>query len=174
MQDDKIKVEGLHSEAQIMAEVQSCIKDAPLFICLGHVMRLASVKSPYIYGGTIEPYDTEVAAYIMMYDCKDLQQFHEDFSKELETAFRPYGIVEGKAEETAEHSEIEVFSPEWMADLIGLASQSLSMTYDDALWKIPMTMMAHLALATARRHGLITKRPMDVKAALKALKEKKL
>ena len=137
-------------------------------------MLLIESKSPYIYGGTVD--GAAIATAQRLLDREDLEPltFHEALLKSLDTAFGVYKIAEddGDKNATGRKSKIEFGSPEWMTDIIGMATQSLpSLTLDEILWKVPFALLIHLQLATGRRNGLITSRDGGILEAIAELKK---
>ena len=169
MANEKIHVQSKHTPAMIRAEVDSMLGFSALRLCLGHVMMLAEARSPYVFGGDVTPLDTELAKKIMRSELPDYE-FHTALIGEMDTAFRPFEILENDdkpGDPKAKKSDVKPFSPEWMADMLRAAAQAVpSLDIEAALWKIPLVMLIHLWLAEARANGSVTRRPPDVKAAL--------
>ena len=85
-----------------------------------------------------------------------------------------YTLLDEFPEHSGRESDIPPFSPEWMADIISLAAQSLpSLTLRQALWETPLAMLVHLGLSTARRNGGITRRDLGAEEAIRQLLERR-
>lgn len=178
MTEDKSKtfqVGSLHSEADIANETKAMLGDGDITLTLGLLMRLHLAKSPYITGGQITDSDLDIARAIVPSRRLGPLEFHEALLKELATAWRAYGIISPSQElptPRGRQSQVDLFSPEWLADTINMACAAMpSLTYRQILWEVPLTMVLHLAISTARRNGTITERPADIMAALKKMKE---
>ena len=172
MADEKIKVDSLHSEAMIKQEMRDCLGDGKIFLTLGSLERLWLVDSPFVIGGDLTAEAMQQAWEIVPHiSDMALDEFCEGLSTAIETAFRAFELLQPEKEEKPDTQD--VFSPEWMADVMGLACQSMpSITYDEILHVMPLAMTLHLAVATARRNGAETQRPIDYKAAIKAMRER--
>jgi hypothetical protein len=168
-----IEVEDEHTDEMIAEEIRSCLCASKLKLTLGTVMSLALLKSPYLSGGEITVNDLHLAMQVIKSDLSPAD-FNNAIQKELEVAWRVWEIIVPDAtREGGRKSEIRMFSPEWMADIISGACRGLNLTYQQALWEIPLVMMFHLTLSTSRQYGLITERPKGVREALAKFKEKR-
>ncbi len=171
----EIVVDSLHTEDMIKSETKQMLFGADSGLTLGMLMTLALEHSPYIYGGALDEGAIQYA-----YELSDkhlpMPEFHTALMADLEAAWRAFEII---APDTDLHprgktSKVEMCSPEWLADTIGNACQSMpSLGYRQVLWEVPLAMVTHLAMATARRNGTITERPADIKRALELLKTMK-
>lgn len=173
---EKIQVNKLHSDEMVCDELKAMLGVGKVHLTLGALASLAILKSPYLYGGKVGE-EQLVEAYELVKHDDNLEpiEFHEELQKEIDTAWRAFEILvpdnEMKPQKT---SEIETFSPEWFADVISQACQSMpSLTYGQILHQIPLTMILHLAVSTARRNGTLTVRPNDVHEALRQFREKR-
>lgn len=57
--------------------------------------------------------------------------------------------------------KLDYYTPEWLADLVGMANQSCNLTWREAVWGMPLAALVHLAMATYRRNGGRYERPKD-------------
>jgi hypothetical protein len=172
---DEITVEKLHTTEMVKSEVRDMLCAGEILLTLGMVEGLWLVDSPYVKGGNVTETDIESAMKICCVENMEPLAFHKALSAAIDTACRPYEIiVPEKDDGGGKHSEVPTFSPEWFADQISMACQAMpSLTMQQILWETPFVFVTHLAVSTARRHGAITRRPDDIKAALKILKERK-
>ena len=172
---DEIKVNGLHSPEMIKEEMREMLGTGDILVTLGMIEGLWLLDSPYIKGGNVTENDLDVAKKVCCAeDGADPIKFHEALVKAIDASCRPFELIVPDSDITKEqkHSEIATFSPEWMSDQISMACMAMpSLTYRQILWEVPMTMITHLAVSTARRHGAITRRPSDVQGALEAFKK---
>lgn len=174
MESKHIIVPSRHTPEMIRAEVDSMLGLSNLRVCLGHVMMLAESKSPYVYGGKVTPQDIGMAMDILNAKETDEAEFHRMLLAELDTSFRATELFEAdnNPDEESRKSDVRAFSPEWLCDVLRAACQAVpSITLEQGLWHIPMTMIMHLGASQARAHGMITKRPVDYKEALKLFLE---
>ena len=170
----KFEIEKTHTDEMIAHEVQSMLGASKILLTLGMVESLWLLKSPYILGGKIEADDLGKALEIIPHGDLQPLDFHTALLDELAAAWRAYEIIVPDDKPTGDnkHSEIDTFSPEWLADTINQATQAMpSLTYKQILWEVPLTMILHLGISTARRNGAITRRPDDMQEALKMLRE---
>lgn len=171
--NEQIEVNNLHTDEMVQNELKSMLGVGKVHLTLGALASLAILKSPYLYGGTATEQNLIDAYELVKHDEIDIAEFHTVLQDEIDTAFRAFEIlVPDPKADSVKTSEIETFSPEWFADVISQACQSMpSLTYSQILYQIPLTMILHLAVSTARRNGALTERPHDVKEALKQLKQ---
>jgi len=160
----------------ISDELKGMLGAGGLTLTLGMVESLWMLESPYIKGGKVEEQDLARALELIPHGEMTPIEFHEALIKELETAFRAYEIIVPDRDEKkndGKTSEIDTFSPEWLADTISSACSAMpSLTYRQVLWEVPVVMVFHLAVSTARRNGCITRRPDDLKEAVRLLRER--
>ena len=172
-----MKIEVESTDNTIQEELKACLGIDELILTLGGVLLLIQTKSPYIYGGKVNKDDIATAQRLLDAEHQEPLSFHNALLKALDTAFGIYAIAEDdNSNNTGRKSKIEFGSPEWAADIIAMATQSLpSLTLDEILWTVPFALLIHLQLATSRRNGLITSRDggvMEALAELKKLREK--
>ena len=167
-----------HTGEMIESEIDSMLGACRVRLCLGHLMQLARMHSPYVYGGHVDEMALSMAMSLWPFDEgrePDPVKFHEDLVAELDAAFRPlelYDKAKNKDLEKGEKSDIRPFSPEWMADIMRSAAQAIpSLGYREILWELPLVAVMHLGVAESRANGAITSRPMDYKAAFAKLKQ---
>lgn len=173
---DDIVVNKLHSDEMVKSEVRDMLGAGEILLTLGMVEGLWLVDSPYVKGGNVTEADIEAAMKICCVENMEPLAFHTALSAAIDTACRPYEIIvpDPTQKDNGKHSEVPTFSPEWFADQISMACQAMpSLTMQQILWETPFVFVTHLAVSTARRHGAITRRPDDIKAALEILKERK-
>ena len=174
----RIVVTDEQGEARIRREVESCLGFSRVRLTLGAVMELSLLQSPYILGGEVTDNDI-CAAMDSCYPNEDepmprmpREEFHREFEGEIARAFGAYKLLDDTGLPKGRESDTPVCSPEWACDIIGMATQSLpSLTWEDALWHMPLIALVHLGLATARRNGAITRRDLGADAAIAQLLE---
>jgi len=175
--DRTLKTGSRHSEKDIDDELAAMMGDDPLELTLGHVVRLYQIRSPYVMGGAVTQYDMDMARGIVPAPGKwSYNHFHDELIMSIGTAWRAFEIVADSQDMAPKgrQPKVDLFSPEWLADTVAAATQSLpSLTWHGALWELPLAAVLHLALSTYRRNGGITERPADIQAALNQLKELK-
>lgn len=175
-ENEKITVKKLHTEAMVKQEMKEMLGAVEFKLTLGMVEGLWLIDSPYILGGDVTKDALERAMTVCnAKEDTDPLVFHKTLLTAIETAIRPYELIvpDPPKEEDGKKSEITIFSPEWLADTVSVACQAMpSLTVREILWEIPMTLVTHLAVSTARRNGAITRRPDDVKEALRIFKER--
>lgn len=171
----EIVVNKLHTTEMIKAEVMDMLGAGKLLLTLGMVEGLWLVDSPYVKGGVVKPEDVDRAMEVCCVDKeKNALEFHVELTEAIETACRPYEIIvpDPTQKDDGKQSEVPMFSPEWVADTISMACQAMpSLTLNQILWETPFVFVTHLAVSTARKHGSQTRRPDDVKEAIRQLKE---
>lgn len=152
-----IHTKSLHTPEQIRRELASMLSDAGL--TLGQFCVL-------VHCGALE--DATEASRILGREIT-----LDELKQELEAIHRVNEIVQtDESLPVARTSDIEPLSPEWLADVVCGAARALpSITWDDALWKMPMVRLLHIRLSGYRSAGGITARPDDKSEALAALLE---
>ncbi len=174
----EIEVPSKHTGEMVNAELDAMIGAGRIRLCLGHLMQLARMHSPYVYGGKVTEMDLAMAMSLWPHDTgkeRDPLKFHEDLVAEMDAAFRPLDLFDEskKKEDGGKHSDVRAFSPEWMCDVMRAACQAMpSLGYREMLWEVPLTLVMHLGVAEARANGAITCRPRDYKAAIKMMRER--
>jgi len=175
MENEKITVEKLHTSAMLDEELKTMLGASEIKLTLGGLMSLVIVNSPYIYGGKVDEEALAKAFTFIEHGSLDIVTFHTALQNALDTAFRVFEIIEPDEDPTkrgGKTSEITDFSPEWFADIISQACQSMpSLTYHQILYETPLVTVFHLAVSTARRNGAITRRPDDTLAAIAQFRE---
>lgn len=174
--DRQIEAPSRHTDDMIRHELDSMLGFGVLKVCLGHLMQLAQCRSPYVYGGKLSEEDVLIAMGVLKAVEMPPLEFHEALVGELDAAFRAYELYDDddRDKDAGRRSEIEAFSPEWLADTIRCACDAVpSITLHDALWEVPLAMMMHLGVSTGRKNGAITRRPVDMKAVLEDFKRKR-
>lgn len=170
--NEKITVEKTHTDQMVQDELKAMLGVGKVRLTLGAIASLKVLNSPYILGGKVTEVELENAYNIVQHDDIDPMTFHEALQAEIDTAFRAFDIIVPEPEKgSSKTSEIEIFSPEWFADIVSQACQSMpSITYQQIWGEIPLTMVFHLAVSTARRNGTVTRRPDSIKEAIKQFK----
>jgi hypothetical protein len=165
-----------HSEKDIKDELRAMLSYGEgLSLTLGTLMLLYLEDSPYVLGGDVTGEDLALAGVLVgrPRGMKD-DEFHDALCGEIATAWRAYEIISPSQDGGGgRQSRVEMFSPEWLADTIGMACAAMpSLTLHQVLWEAPLALVLHLAISTARRNGTVTERPPDIMAALKKMREK--
>lgn len=172
MKETKFIVEKLHSTEQVKAELRDALGAGKINVTLGMLESLWLLDSPYLRGGKVEPKDLEMAMELIPHGDLNPVAFHNALSDTIETAWRAWEIVVPDNGGGKEESEYEIFSPEWMTDVVSQACHAVpSLTLKEALWEVPIAMLFHLGTSASRRNGAITRRPDNIKEALSKLKE---
>jgi len=171
MEQAVIHVDDVHTPEQIAEEVRQCLGASHPF-CLGHVMALSLSKSPYIEGGRVSDSDIALARSIVgLPEKTPLQEVHAIITQAMAAAWRGLEIIQPRPQK-GPASQMPKMGPEWMADIMAGAAEALpSLTYRQLLWEVPLAMTTHLIAAACRKNGSITKRPDNILAALKMLRE---
>ena len=166
-----IRVIPLHTEEQLSCELDQMLSLASPVVCLGHIMALRHVNSPYITGGDVTEDHVLEAADILDMPKYAVEDAHRRISKALATCWRIFEIIPTPPDQGTQ--DYKPLSPEWLADIIaGVCHIMPSATYEEILWKLPFAAVAHLIAASYRAIGKHTSRPFDIKAALAALEQK--
>lgn len=173
--DKTFTIGSRHSEKDIKDELRAMLSYGKgLNLTLGNLMLLYLENSPYVLGGSVTGEDLALAGVLVERPrrMKD-DAFHDALCGEIATAWRAYEIITpSQAGNGGRQSKVEMFSPEWLADTIGMACAAMpSLTLHQVLWEAPLALVLHLAISTARRNGTITERPADILEALRQLKE---
>ena len=174
--DAYIDVPSRHTDEMMARETEGMLGLSKVRLCLGHLMMLAHRRSPYVYGGKVEPEELSYAMELLGCGEMDPLEFHGEFLAELDAAFRPLELFEEdrKDDKEAKRSVIDAFSPEWLADAIRCACEAMpSITMEQALWTVPLVMIMHLGVSTARKNGAVTQRPVDFKEAMRIMRERR-
>ena len=165
------EVPSKHTAEMVEGELDAMLGAGRMKLCLGHVMRLARMHSPYIFGGHVDETALAMAMSLWPHDAghvPDPVKFHQDLVWELDAAFRPMELYDKTKNKDSggEKSDVRPFSPEWMADVMCSACHAMpSLGYREILWETPLCLVMHLRLAESRANGAVTARPMDYKAA---------
>lgn len=169
---EKFVVEKLHDTEQVKAELKDALGAGKINVTIGMLESLWLLDSPYLQGGKVEPKDLEVAMEIIPHGDLNPVAFHNALEDTIKTAWKIWEIVVPDNNSGGKESEYEIFSPEWMTDVISQACRAVpSLTLKEALWEVPIAMLFHLGTSTSRRNGAITRRPDNVKEALSMLKK---
>lgn len=177
--NEKITVNKLHTDEMVKQEMKEMLGASDFYVTLGMVEGLWVIDSPYITGGDVTEDDLKRAMTVCCAEgVSDPVAWHKSLVNAIETAIRPYETIvpEAKPETGVPkvESEVPIFSPEWLADTLNCATDAMpSLTLHELLWEVPMTLVSHLAVSTARRNGATTRRPDDVSEAIKIFKERK-
>ena len=180
MDVSKIKIDApsKHTGEMVAAELDAMMGAGRMKVCLGHLMKLARMRSPYVYGGKVTERDLAIAMSLWPRDAgrvSDPVRFHEDLVWELDAAFRPLELFDKAKNKDSggDKSDVRIFSPEWMADVMRSACRAMpSLGCREILWEVPLCLVMHLGVSEARAQGAITERPKDYKAAIKMMRER--
>lgn len=137
-----------HSKSQILNELRLMLTPSGGLTAGGFLLLVST--NPVFVGGEVT--EEAVNDVLELTGTTSLEEALEV----IKACFRCFECLKGTA---LEH--LEYYTPEWLADLVGMAGQSCSMTYHDAVWGIPLVALTHLALATYRRNGGKYERPKD-------------
>lgn len=172
---EKIEVNLIHTDEMMADELRAMLGMGRVRLTLGAFAELALAGSPYVHGGSVTEAALATAMTLVDHDEMPPLEFHEILQREVDAAFRPYETVQPDPEtESCRTSEIRDYSPEWFSDIVANACQSMpSITYDQVWREVPMAMLTHLAVSTARRNGAITARTPDVRDAIRQFKQKR-
>lgn len=158
-------------EERLRDETISMLNFSPLKLTLGALMELHLCDSPYVRDGEVTARDIAVAKDIVEGKGLRDEDFHAELDAEIARAMEAYNILDESENPPRRTSDIPICSPEWACDIIGMATQSLpSLTWEDALWHMPLVALVHLGLATARRNGGTTRRDLGAADAIEQLK----
>ena len=143
-------------------------------VTLAGFVSLIDINSPYITEKEIFEVDRKLA--ITTLGIPDSLKkmgdgvLDEFIRSELKAVFRAFGIIVSAPQSTGQKSDMPPFGPEWITNIMAAAADALpSLTADDILNKLPLVLIAHLAAASHRRNGGITKRPTNASKALELL-----
>lgn len=163
----EIFIEDVHTPEMIADETLFCIGDHKPMVTLAGFMRLCIGKSPYVFGGSATLDDVNAASVAL--GSPDNAAFDDDLRTELAAVSRAFEIIETDMA-AGPKSVIPPFGPEWMVDFMAAVADVMpSLTPNMMLHKTPMVFLAHLAAASHRKNGGITKRPTNAEAAFMAL-----
>ena len=165
-------------EERLRRETVSMLGASRVRLTLGALVELYLIGSPYVFGGEVA--DNDIAA--AMDSCypddgepmpkMPREEFHRELEGEIARAMDAYNILDESETPPRRTSDIPICSPEGACDIVGMATQSLpSLTWEDALWHMPLIALVHLGLATARRNGGTTRRDLGAADAIEQLKE---
>ena len=171
--EEKIEVELTHTDEMMADELRAMLGVSRVRLTLGAFASLSLLRSPYVHGGEVTEEALATAMDLVRHEDMSPLEFHAELQREMDAAFRAFETIQPDNEPSGgKTSDILPFSPEWFADIIASACQSMpSITYKQAWRDVPMTMLTHLAVSTARRGGAITARPTDIKDALARFRE---
>ena len=111
---------------------------------------LLATSNPLFIGGKVT--EEAVKECLALTGCGTIEEALET----VKACFRCFECIKQTSEKP-----LEYYTPEWLADLIGMANQSCSLTWQQAVWEMPLVALTHLALATYRRNGGKYERPKD-------------
>ena len=165
----EVFVEDIHTPEMVADETLFCIGDRLSMVTLAGFMRLCVIKSPYVFGGDVTLDDVNAA-------CKALGSpvnaaFDDDLRTELAAVNRAFEIIETD-KRNGQKSVIPPFGPEWLADFMAAVADAMpSITPKKMLKETPMVLLVHLAAASHRKNGGVTRRPTNTEAAFQILNE---
>ena len=167
----EVIIEDVHTKDMIESELMYCIGDKGSMLTLARFMHLCRKKSPYIHGGVVSDKDRVVAKIITNQMTLADSSFDAMITDELAAVSRAFEIVETE-KNTGQKSIIPPYGPEWLADFMTAVADAMpSLTPDAMLHKTPMVLLIHLAAASHRKNGGVTKRPENVEEAYRKLME---
>jgi hypothetical protein len=174
----RIIVEDAFTPEQLALETMLVTGRRKHTVTLAGFVSLIGVNSPYITGKEIFEVDRRLAITTLgipkrMTDMGE--EVLDDFIRsELEAVFRAFGIIVSAPQSTGQKSDMPPFGPEWITNIMAAAADALpSLTADDILNKLPLVLIAHLAAASHRRNGGVTRRPSNAMKALEQLEKMK-
>lgn len=167
----EVIIEDVHTKTQIKSELMYCIGDNDSMLTLARFMRLCHMHSPYIFGGVVSDQNRMVAKIATGQKDLDDRLFDVEFADELAAVNRAFEIIETD-KGSGRQSIIPLYGPEWLTDFMAAVADAIpSLTPDVMLHKMPMVLLIHLAAASHRKNGGVTKRPANVEEAYKKLIE---
>lgn len=167
----EVIVKDVHTQDMINDELMYCIGDNDSMLTLARFMRLCYKQSPYIYGGVVSDKDRVTAKITTNQMTLADSLFDEKITDELAAVNRAFEIVITE-KDTGQKSIIPPYGPEWLADFMTAVADAMpSLTPDVMLRKTPMVLLIHLAAASHRKNGGVTKRPENVEEAYQKLME---
>lgn len=174
----RIIVEDAFTPEQLALETMLVTGRRKHTVTLAGFVSLIGVNSPYITGKEILEVDRRQAITTLgipdsMKKMGD--EILDDFIRsELEAVFRAFGIIVSAPQSTGQKSDMPPFGPEWITNIMAAAADALpSLTADDILNRLPLVLIAHLAAASHRRNGGVTRRPSNAMKALEQLEKMK-
>lgn len=196
-----ITVHSGHTPQMLEQESLAMEGKTPIPVTLGDVMALHRARSPFIFGGELtegdcweayrllkdrwqtDPWNHRVLSGSDLTEADDwdkmaseaLMEFARDLEEGLSTAWRAWEIIapmpDAKPRNPAEDSDVEMYSPEWQADIIIRACAGMpSLTYDQCLHTVPLAMLIHLGNAVYRYNGGRTLRDHGEREAIAILR----
>lgn len=151
----------LHTPEMQDAELRELLGGRPTggTITAGVLMALWLERNPYIAGGIPTP---EADAALLRATRRDTIG---GALAALDTALRPLCIIR-RPDGARLPQCYDGYGPEWLADIVATAARALpSLEWSDAVWRLPLCTLGHLAGAAVRAAGGRTERPMDTTAA---------
>lgn len=150
---NKIIVEA--TAPDIPEEIRECLGRGKVHLTLGGFMALVAEKSPYVYGGDV--HDDEFAFAVRVLQAQDAEDPHEAICEALERAFNVLEMVVENGPQKPRKEEDSFFGPEWLTDIASSAMHA-GLTWNEAVWGLPLLLVLHLVLAEYRRNGGETRR----------------
>lgn len=165
----EVIVEDIHTPEMVADETLFCIGDRLSMVTLAGFMRLCVIKSPYVFGGDVTLDDVNAACKAL--GSPDNAAFDDDLRTELAAVNRAFEIIETD-KRNDQKSVIPPFGPEWLADFMTAVADAMpSITPRKMLKETPMVLLVHLAAASHRKNGGVTRRPTNTEAAFQILNE---
>lgn len=168
---NKIIVEA--TAPDIPAEIRECLGRGEVYLTLGGFMALVAEKSPYVFGGDV--HEDEYRYAVAVLQAQDAEDPHEAICEALDRAFNVLEMVVEKGPQRPRKDEESFFGPEWMTDIASSAMQA-GLSWQEAVWELPLLLVLHLVLAEYRRNGGETRRgnkEAEEKAVAELLKRRK-
>lgn len=158
-----MQIKSAHSEQDVRYELALMVEGGS--ITLRQLMQLYLRKSALILGGVYDEAEAERVQGLI-----DGVDEWINAATEIKAAFRALEIIQSSKDEHGDKSDYGTFSPEWLADIITIATGGLHDTANNIMDAYPLAVIFHAVAAVHRRNGGITKRPLDHDAILQALK----
>lgn len=138
-----------HSKSQILEELRLMIEPSG-GLTAGGFLLLATCNP--LFSGEGEVTEEAVEEALTLTKTTNL----DDAFAVVQASFRCLECVRA-----SDMRKLDYYTPEWLADLVGMASQSCNLTWREAVWGMPLAALVHLAMATYRRNGGKYERPKD-------------
>ena len=163
-----IQAKRLHTTEMVDTELRLFF--GPHRLSLRRMMAFAVHHSPLLFPGDWTSEQLSFLVSICGLAGESGDKVVQDVVQEWNACQRAFEIIQPKAEKgTTPHSKIDVFSPEWFADMVSCAAQAVPGASLDDILDMSLCLCYHLICANGRRNGMITARPDDLSDALAQL-----
>ena len=152
-----------HSAEDLEREFQALLLEGGGLTLRGF-MRLAMAGHPFMLGGYLTPENIYMAEQACGVQYPAIEAGLKGFFQVLECLVPEKG---------AKRPRVEPFIPEWCADILATVASVFPALKPGEILQLPLVAVGHYILASHRKNGGTTRRPMDnssVKEALEALK----